>query len=115
MNQIQDRKALIDFLEDALAQAEVAQAPRCTQENLDQDLKQALFEYEKALTLEQPGTLTSQPIAAPDSAGTSDAKLWLLTPREPWYRDVLDNACVVLGMTVPDYSKISAIPSKQAY
>ena len=105
MNEVQDRKALVEFLEDALAQA-----PRRAQEKLDQELKQALLEYEKALTLEQPGTLTSQPIAAPESAGTIDATLRLLTPREPWYRGLLDNARAVLGMTVPDYSKISAHP-----
>ena len=70
MNQVQDRKALVEFLEDALAQADVAQTPKCTQEKLDQELKQALLEYEKALTQERPGTLTSQPMAAPEPAGT---------------------------------------------
>jgi periplasmic protein TonB len=110
MNQIQDRKALVDFLEDALAQADLAQTPKFIQEELDQELEQALLEYEKALTLEQPATVASQPTAAPKSVGTGDATLRLLTPREPWYRGLLDNARAVLGMTVPDYSKISAHP-----
>ena len=108
MNQVQDRKALVDFLEDALSQAVVAQTPKCIQQELDQELKQALLEYEKALILEQPGTVASQPIAAPESAGAADAKLRLLTHREPWYRALVDNARAVLGMTTPDYSKISA-------
>ena len=60
MNQVQDRKALVEFLEDALAQADVARTPKSTQEKVDEELKEALLEYEKALTLEQPGTLTSQ-------------------------------------------------------
>jgi hypothetical protein len=38
MNQVQDRKALVDFFEDALAQAEVAQTPTRTLEKLDQEL-----------------------------------------------------------------------------
>ena len=110
MNQVQDRKALVDFLEDALAQADLAETQKCIQEELDQELKQALLEYEKALTLEQPGTVASQPTAAPESAGTGDATLRLLKPREPWYHALLGNARAVLGMTIPDYSKISAHP-----
>ena len=52
-SQAQDRNALVEFLEDALAQAEVAQTPRCNQEKLDQGLKQALLDYQKALTQKQ--------------------------------------------------------------
>jgi len=110
VNQAQDRKALVDFLEDALAQAAVAKTPNSIQEELDQELKQALLEYEKALGLEQHETpVGSQSIAAFEPA-PADPMLQLLKPREPWRRALVDNACAVFGMTVPDYSKISAQP-----
>lgn len=111
MNQVQDRKALVEFLEDALAQAEVAQTPRCTQEKLDQELKQALLEYEQALTQEQPGTKgLSQSMARPESAEAARPAVRLLAPREVWHRALLGNVRAVLGITAPDYSQISAQP-----
>ena len=101
MNQVEDRKALVDFLEDALVQAEIAHTAKGTQEKLDRELKQALLEYEQALALEQPGTppVTSQSVAEPESAETAQFSPQLLTSREPWYRALLDNARSVVGMT----------------
>lgn len=111
MDQVQDRKALVDFLEDALTQADLSHAPKVTQEKLDEELKQALLEYEQALALEQPGaSAASQPVAEPKPAETVHYSARLLTSREPWYRALLDNVRAVLGMTVLDYSKISAHP-----
>lgn len=111
MNQVQDRKALVDFLEDALTQADLAHASKVTQAKLDEELKQALLEYEQALALEQPGApAASQPVAEPEPPETAQYSPRLLTSREPWFRALLDNVRAVLGMTVPDYSKISAHP-----
>jgi periplasmic protein TonB len=113
MNEVQDRKALIDFLEDALAQAAAAQAPQCIQEKLDQELKQVLLEYDQALTLEQPGAaVASQSMAAPQPAEAAHSALRLLVPREPWYRALLENVRTVLGIAVPEYSQISAQPTE---
>lgn len=111
MNQVQDRKALVDFLADALTQADLAHASKVTQAKLDEELKQALLEYEQALALEQPGApAASQPVAEPEPPETAQYSPRLLTSREPWFRALLDNVRAVLGMTVPDYSKISAHP-----
>jgi TonB family protein len=108
MNQVQDRKALVDFLEDALSQADLAHTPKVTQEKLDQELREALRAYEQALALGTPAG--SQPVEEPEAAETAADSLRLLTSREPWYRALLDNVRAVLGITVPDYSRISAQP-----
>ena len=111
MNQVQDRKALVDFLEDALAQAEVAHTPKRTQEKLDQELRQALLEYEQALTQEQPGaTLLSEAMAGLKSAEDARPTVRLVTAREAWHRTLWGNLRVVLGVTAPDYTQISAQP-----
>ena len=115
MNQVQDRKALVEFLKDALAQAEVAEAPTCTQEKLDQELKQALLEYERALTQERPGTMGPQSMARSECAETARPTVRLLTSREVWHRALLGNLRAVLGITAPDYSQISAHPWPQVF
>jgi len=111
MNQVQDRKALVDFLEDALAQAEVAQAPKCTQEKLDEELKQALLEYEQAVALERHATpVASQSIPEPEPTGAAEDTLRLLISHEAWHRALAGNIRALLGLKALDYSQVSARP-----
>jgi hypothetical protein len=110
MNQVEDQKALIDFLEGALAQAEGPKTSKTTHEWLEQELRQALLDYAEASTETEQPSQTLMPFQSIPSPQAVEGcpEIQLLVARQVWYEALWDNLRVVFGTLTSDYTNVTA-------
>ena len=108
MNQLEEQKSLVSFLEDAVAEAKESSSGIL--EILEQELEQASLEYEEGSNQPHEGELQRlQPVVSSKRAVSAQFQPQFLTPRVSWYHGFLSNLQIVFRSKRADV-KVSATP-----